>query len=81
MIGNPSDPATPFAESVELVEDTLSNGYLLEADHPDHVVYLRDNRCVDAFVHDALLRLVLPEERRSVCERLGPAPDEPELTG
>ena len=37
VVGNRSDPFTPFSESEELVTETLSNGYLLETTHPSHV--------------------------------------------
>ena len=43
VIGNHSDPFTPFSESEELVSDTLSNGYLLETSHFSHVVYPQNN--------------------------------------
>ncbi len=66
VIGNPSDPATPFTESVELVESTLSNGYLVEADHPSHVVY-PSNECVNELVEAALIDLELPESTTTVC--------------
>lgn len=69
VIGNPSDPATPFTESVELVEDTLANGYLLEADNPEHVVYSRGNDCVDDIVNRVLIDIEFPDERRVVCAR------------
>lgn len=81
VIGNPSDPATPFTESVELVEMTLSNGFLVEADHPSHVVYPA-NSCVNELVHDVLIDLLLPAETRTVCpaeEVGGSEPTEEEL--
>ena len=69
VVGNPSDPATPFTESVELVEDTLTNGYLLEADNPEHVVYARGNECVDDIVNRVLIEIDFPDDRRVVCAR------------
>ncbi|MGI9615600.1 MAG: alpha/beta fold hydrolase [Acidimicrobiales bacterium] len=66
VIGNPSDPATPFTESVELVDATLSNGFLVEADHPAHVVY-PSNDCVNDLVDGVFIDLLLPEHRRTVC--------------
>ncbi len=68
VIGNPSDPATPFSESEELVEDTLSNGYLAEVDHASHVVYPA-NDCANELIHALLLDGELPEDRRSTCAR------------
>ena len=69
VVGNPSDPATPFTESVELVDDTLTNGYLLEADNPEHVVYARGNECVDDIVNRVLIDIDFPDDRRVVCAR------------
>ncbi len=68
VIGNVSDPATPFSESEEVVEETLSNGFLVEVDHPSHVVYPA-NDCVNGFVHDMLISGNPPDDRRSVCDR------------
>ena len=66
VIGNPRDPATPFSESRELVEETLSNGYLVRAEHHAHVVY-PSNECANEIIHRALIHLVLPEERTTIC--------------
>ncbi len=66
VIGNPSDPATPFSESQELVEETLSNGHLLEADHPAHVAYPA-NACAVEAVHAVLIELAPPSDRAGVC--------------
>lgn len=66
VIGNPLDPATPFSESQELVDETLANGYLVEAEHPAHVVYPK-NECVNRLVHAALFDLELPADRHTVC--------------
>ncbi len=68
VIGNPSDPATPFSESEELVEETLSNGYLVEADHASHVVYPA-NDCANELIHALLIDEELPADRRSTCAR------------
>ena len=70
VIGNHSDPFTPFSESEELVTDTLSNGYLLETSHFKHIVY-PDNDCVNSHVHRALIDGVYPSERRLFCEEEG----------
>ena len=66
VIGNPEDPATPFSESLELVEETLSNGYLVQAEHFAHVVY-PNNECANEIVHAALIDLELPVERTTIC--------------
>lgn len=66
VIGNPRDPATPLSESVELVEETLSNGYLVEAEHLAHGVY-PNNECANEIIHRALIDLALPEERTTIC--------------
>ena len=62
VVGNHTDPATPFGESEELVTETLSNGYLLETSHASHVVY-PDNDCVNDHVHSALIEAVYPDAR------------------
>ena len=66
VIGNPTDPATPFTESQELVDDTLADGHLLEADHPAHVVYPA-HACAVAAVHSVLIDLVPPSEVAGAC--------------
>lgn len=68
VVGNPSDPATPYSESVEVATETMSNAYLIEADHPSHVVYPANN-CVNDLVHAVLIDLSFPSERKTVCER------------
>lgn len=67
VVGNTSDPVTSFGESEELVNDTLSNGILLEVDHPAHTVY-PSNSCVNELVHDVLLDVAFPESGVR-CER------------
>ena len=54
VIGNRSDPATPFSESEEFATETLSNGYLVETSHFKHIVY-PGNQCVNNHVHRALI--------------------------
>ena len=66
VIGNPRDPATPLSESIELVEETLSNGYLVQAEHLAHGVY-PNNECANEIIHRVLIDLVLPEERTTIC--------------
>ena len=68
VIGNRSDPATPFVESEELATETLSNGYLVETDHKKHGVYPQ-NSCVNEIVHSVLIDQEFPSERRVICER------------
>lgn len=67
VIGNHSDPATPFGESEELATEVLSDGRLVETYHPRHTVY-PGNRCVNGHVHRALFEQVYPGER-VLCER------------
>jgi pimeloyl-ACP methyl ester carboxylesterase len=74
VIGNRSDPVTSFGESEELVDDILSNGVLIEVDHPDHTVY-PSNECVNAFVHDVLLDVEFPENG-AACGREGAVDNE-----
>ena len=66
VIGNPTDPATPFSESQELVADTLADGHLLEADHPAHVVYPA-NACAVEAVHAVLIDLRPPADLAGTC--------------
>ncbi len=66
VIANPRDPVTPLSESRELVEDTLSNGYLVLAEHFAHGVYPH-NECANEIIHRALVDLVLPEVRTTIC--------------
>ena len=68
VIGNREDPATPFSESAELVTETLSNGYLVETAHFRHIVYPL-NRCVNEYVHQALIAQQYPAERHTHCPR------------
>ncbi len=81
VIGNHSDPFTPFSQSEKLVTDTLSNGYLLETSHFNHIVY-PDNNCVNDHVHGALIDGVYPGERRLFCEQeVGPpSPEQTVIT-
>ena len=67
VVGNHTDPATSFGESEELVNEVLSNGYLLETSHARHVVY-PDNECVNEHVHAVLIDVVYPD-KRVFCER------------
>ena len=67
VIGNPLDPATPFSESEELVEDTLANGHLLRADHPSHVVFPAKD-CVNEAVHAVLIDLAPPSQHTQACD-------------
>ena len=67
VIGNRSDPATPFDESEKFSTRTLNNGYLVETSHYKHVVYPK-NECVNGHVHRALIDLALPSARRVFCE-------------
>ena len=73
VVGNHSDPVTPFVESEELATETLSNGYLVETSHPTHTVYPA-NECVNNHVHRALIDRVYPSVGRVYCEREDPAP-------
>ena len=67
VVGNRSDRATSFGESEEFAVEVLSNGYLLETDHPTHIVYPA-NQCVNEHVHRALIDGVYPSARRVFCE-------------
>ena len=67
VIGNHTDPATPFSESEELVTELLRNGRLVETSHRKHIVY-PENTCVNEHVHRALIEQVYPDGR-VYCER------------
>ena len=73
VVGNHADPATPFIKSEELATEVLSNGYLVETSHHQHVVY-PGNECVNSHVHRALIDGVYPSDRRVFCEREDPEP-------
>ena len=60
VVGNISDPVTSFGESEEFVTEVLSNGILVEVDHPSHTVY-PSNACVNDTVHAVLLDLEYPD--------------------
>ena len=67
VVGNRSDPFTSIGESEELVNEALSNGYLLETSHPNHVVY-PGNKCVIDHIHRVLIEGIYPSERRIYCD-------------
>ena len=68
VVGNRSDPATPFSESVKFATKTVRNGYLVGADHFKHGVY-PGNQCVTDHVHRTLIDRVFPSARQVFCER------------
>ncbi len=67
VVGNTSDPVTSFGESEELANEILSNGVLIEVDHPSHTVYPA-NSCVNNIVDTVLIEAVYPTEQLS-CSR------------
>ncbi|MEM9615796.1 MAG: alpha/beta fold hydrolase [Actinomycetota bacterium] len=70
VVGNTSDPATPYVQSEQLAQDVLANGYLVQADHPNHVVYAFGwNQCVNGHVESMLLDTEPPSERLVECPR------------
>ena len=70
VIGNTSDPATPYIESEELATEVLSNAYLVRVDHPSHVVYVGGfNECVNGHVEAMLIDAAPPSERLVECAR------------
>ena len=77
VVGNRSDPATPFSESVKFATKTVRNGYLVGADHFKHGVY-PGNQCVNNHVHRALIDGVYPSARQVFCEREEPVAAMPE---
>ena len=67
VVGNRDDPRTSFSDSEEVATEVLSNGYLVETSHYNHVVYPQ-NQCVNDHIHRALIDGELPSERRVFCE-------------
>ena len=67
VVGNTSDPVTSFGESEEFANEILSNGVLVEVDHPSHTVYPA-NSCVNEIVDTVLIDAVYPSELVS-CTR------------
>ena len=70
VIGNTSDPITPFVQSDQFANDVLANARLVRVEHPQHVVYPA-NGCVNDIVHAALIDLELPADDTQ-CEAEGP---------
>ena len=68
VIGNHEDFATPFIKSKELATEVLSNGYLVETSHGQHIVYPA-NTCVNEHIHRVLIDGAYPSERQVFCER------------
>ncbi|MEM7091573.1 MAG: alpha/beta fold hydrolase [Actinomycetota bacterium] len=61
VVGNTSDPITPFVQSEQFANDVLTDGRLLRVEHPQHVVY-PGNPCVVEFVHAALIDQDFPDD-------------------
>ena len=61
VIGNVSDPITPFVQSEQYANDVLGDGRLVRVEHPAHVVY-PSNGCVNDLVHAALIDQEFPTE-------------------
>jgi len=59
VIGNTSDPATPYAWAEGLSHE-LSSAALLTVNSDQHTAYASGNRCVDATVNRYLLTRVPP---------------------
>ena len=71
VVGNTSDPITPFVQSEQYANDVLSNGRLVTASAPQHVVY-PTNACVNDLVHDALIDGIYPDTTVE-CDAEAPA--------
>lgn len=71
VIGNTSDPITPFIKSEQYANDVLADGRLVKVEHPQHVVYPANN-CVNDYVHAALIDLEYPDDEPT-CEPTAPA--------
>ena len=66
VIGNTSDPVTPFIKSEQYANDVLADGRLVKVEHPQHVVYPA-NGCVNDYVHAALIDRDYPDDEPT-CE-------------
>ncbi|MGH4011404.1 MAG: alpha/beta hydrolase [Pseudonocardiaceae bacterium] len=63
VISTTGDPATPYQAGVELAEQL--NGHLLTFEGQQHTVALQGQECVDETVSDYLVRLTLPNRKRT----------------
>jgi len=71
VIGNTSDPITPFVKSEQYANEVLADGRLVRVEHPQHVVYPANN-CVNDYVHAALIDRDYPDDEPT-CEAAEPA--------
>lgn len=73
VLASTTDPATPYAGALR-IHEAAGDGYLVSQPGGPHVLYGRGNPCPDDIVTDLLLNGVLPAERETTCEPMGPDP-------
>jgi len=66
VIGATTDPATPVQHG-ERVYSRLANGYLITAEGGAHVIFNRNNTCVNDLVNNFLIDGTLPTDRETRC--------------
>lgn len=60
VVGNTTDPITPFIQSERFANDVLDNGVLVRVPHSSHVVF-PGNPCVNDIVQEVLVNEKYPE--------------------
>ena len=78
VVGNTSDPITPFEKSEVYATEVLADGHLVRVEHPAHVVY-PGNACVNDFVHAALIDREYPDDQPECALEEPPALDDIEF--
>jgi len=66
VVGNTSDPVTPFIRSEQFATEVLADGRLVKVEHSSHVVY-PGNPCINDLIHTALIDQEYPTEELT-CE-------------
>lgn len=61
VIGNTTDPVTPFVQSERFATEVLDKGHLVRVPHPKHVVY-PGNSCVNDIVEQVLIDQQYPDD-------------------
>jgi len=67
VVGNESDPITPFNRSETFANEVLADGRLIRVSHPAHTVY-PSNSCIIDFVHAALIDADYPTSEQTCSE-------------
>ncbi|MDZ4131861.1 MAG: alpha/beta fold hydrolase [Dethiobacteria bacterium] len=67
VLGSTADPATPYSNTLA-VFNSLADGYLITQEGGPHVIYGRDNPCIDDLVTTFLVGDRMPAQRRITCQ-------------